>query len=300
MRWNTWRDKNVEADNIDNDNPARLEAYKFDREVMVAIDTHVAEMRGRKLFMTDSVTAICREPVPNAAIIKIRRSEVSTTIRRNDESIEPEKPVTRVVLKESPNAPPAHSSGVVERKRKADDHIERTARASHRPARSGTIEAWPAGREFRGGEISTGLEPEETPAIKTSVTFRSVPEETPAKQRDISSHGQEVTAANEAKDEVSDSVYLQMCEEVEQEIAQTTPECQLCQELNITRLNLSRMQVVDVVFQQGEGGDASARGERREATRLPLAPYDTRLPLRCTKRDEQRAQTRNKCCQERL
>lgn len=45
-----------------------------------------------------------------------------------------------------------------------------------------------------------------------------------------------MTPAIEAKREVSDSTYLQRCEEVEQELAQTTLDCQLCHGLNDVRL----------------------------------------------------------------
>lgn len=60
---------NVEPYNSDNDNPTRFEACKFDREVMVTIDMHVAEMSGCKVFITGSF-----------AVIEIRWTEVNAAI----------------------------------------------------------------------------------------------------------------------------------------------------------------------------------------------------------------------------
>lgn len=58
---------------------------------MVAIDTHIAEMSGRNIFITDSFAMMCREPVPTVAIIKLRWAEANTTICLNDETIEPQR-----------------------------------------------------------------------------------------------------------------------------------------------------------------------------------------------------------------
>lgn len=72
------------------------------------------------------------------------------------------------------------------------------------------------GESCAGREITTGPEPGETPAIQKRATFSSALEGTPANQRDTLSLGQEVTPANQTKNEVSDSTYLQLREQVEQ------------------------------------------------------------------------------------
>lgn len=77
---------------------------------------------------------------------------------------------------------------------------------------------------------------EETPANRNNFTISSVLVETPGNQKDTSCREHEVTPADEVKKEVSDSTYLQICAEVEQQLAQTTFERQLCQELHVTRL----------------------------------------------------------------
>lgn len=94
----TYRNKNdnAEPDNLANDNPTRPEAYKFDSEVMVAIDTHDREMSGCK-FVTESFAITCRKPVPKASTIKTYWTEVNTTFWRSDESTGPETPVAGVV-----------------------------------------------------------------------------------------------------------------------------------------------------------------------------------------------------------
>lgn len=119
-------------------------------------------------------------------------------------------------------------------------------------------------------------------------------------QTGTSSHGQEVIPANKAKDEASDPTYLQMCEKVEQGIAQTTLDLALPRVERHRAVLLSRMQVADVVSKKGEGGDASPMHKARHHERsntgnmlpgeaMTAAPTDTtamraaRISTRSTK-----------------
>lgn len=66
---------NVEPDNSDNDKLTLFEAYKFDIEAVV----ECRDVRLRVLC-DRSPLHMCREPVPKAAIIKIRWTEVNTNL----------------------------------------------------------------------------------------------------------------------------------------------------------------------------------------------------------------------------
>lgn len=61
-----------------------------------------------------------------------------------------------------------------------------------------------------------------------------------------------------------DSTYPNMCGEVEQELAQPTLECQLGQEFSVERhpvLLLPGLQVMNVVFHDGQGSATASHGE---------------------------------------
>lgn len=65
----------VEPDNRDNDNPTCFEAYKFDSDAVVDIDTQIAKMSGCTVFVSESFAAMCRGPAPKAAILNVSGTE---------------------------------------------------------------------------------------------------------------------------------------------------------------------------------------------------------------------------------
>lgn len=171
----------------DDDEPLVLRAIRWHSIIdtvpmLLGWEGGSARMSGCRCFVAKPHAIICREPVAKAAIIKVRWTEVSTTTRRNDESVEPEKPATRVVLKANPNAQilyqPASSSS-------SHDRPTIVLKEATRPAITSQDALAPAivlreaeqprsgvrGESSAGREVTTSPWPEETPASRRKVTY---------------------------------------------------------------------------------------------------------------------------------
>lgn len=68
-----------------NDNPTTLESYKFDSWDAVVVDAQKATCRGCQFYISDTHANLCREKVPNAAMISFvgRRRTQPYAQRRN-------------------------------------------------------------------------------------------------------------------------------------------------------------------------------------------------------------------------
>lgn len=81
--------ESIEGD-YDSDESIRtsLEGCKFDSEVAIVVGALLACLEGCQLFIRVTTAIVCKEKIPNVAVLKVGQAEVSTTIWRCDSCTE--------------------------------------------------------------------------------------------------------------------------------------------------------------------------------------------------------------------